>query len=142
MTKKKIKPVKKNKGGRPLFDGKDEKLVVQKLEQVWAVGGTDEEAAFYADISKAALSDYLKKHKEVSERKATLLNKPILKARMTVVASLEDPKSAKWYLSRKRKKEFSTRQELDHSGGLENKFEITMTTINAKDKLGKNKKAK
>ena len=139
MIKKKT--TKKNKGGRPLFDGKNKKAVIQKLEAVWAVGGSDAEAAYYADISTSALSDYLKKHPKVSGRKAALLNKPILKARMTVVGGLDDPDNAKWYLSRKKKGEFSTRKELEHSGGTENKFEITMTTVNAKNKVGKNKKA-
>lgn len=102
----KVAKTKKKVGGRKLFDGKGEKAVVQKLEYVWALGGTDAEAASYAGISKAALSDYLKKHEEVSERKVVLKHKPILQARMTVVGNLDDCKVAMWYLQTKKRDEF------------------------------------
>jgi hypothetical protein len=97
---------KKNLGGRKLFDGKSEEIVIQKLEEVWALDGTDAEAAFYAGISPASLSDYLKKHPDVSERKQALSQKPVLKARQAVVKNLDDPNHAFRYLEKKRRKEF------------------------------------
>ena len=86
--------------------------VIRKLEEVFAIGGSDLEACFYADISKTALYEYQKDHPEFTERKEALKEKPILKARQTIVKALDDPQHAEWYLERKRKKEFANRQEL------------------------------
>jgi hypothetical protein len=105
----------KNKAGRKLFDGKNETDVIQKLESVWALGGTDAEAAFYADISKAALSEYLTKHPDISERKEALKNNPILLARKSVLDGIKiDPDLALKYLERKCKDEFSTKVITDN----------------------------
>lgn len=98
---------------------------VNKLEEVFAIGGTDEEACFYAGISRQTLYDYQAKHPEFIDRKEALKKRPILKARQTVVKSLDDPDHAKWYLERKQKNEFSQRTETDNttkvdmSGSLE-----------------------
>lgn len=101
---------KKNPGGRPTIMTKE---TIDKLEYVFGLGGTDEEACFYADISHQTLYDYQKKHPEFIDRKEALKEKPILKARETVINSLEDPKDAQWYLERKKKQEFSTKTETE-----------------------------
>lgn len=89
--------------------------VVNKLEEVFAIGGSDEEACFYAGISKQTLYDYQKKHPEFIDRKEALKEKPILLARQTAVKKLtESYANAMDYLSRKRKSEFSSRTE--HTG--------------------------
>lgn len=90
---------------------------VKKLEEVFAIGGTDEEACFYADISKQTLYDYQKLKPEFIDRKEALKAKPILKARQTIVRGLDDAKNAQWYLERKLKKEFTQRQELTGADG-------------------------
>jgi Fe-S cluster biosynthesis and repair protein YggX len=100
-----------NKGGRMLFDGKDEKVIIQKLEEVFLMGGTDQEACLYADISKSAFYEWQKKNEWFLERKEALKANPVLKARKTIVESLSNPLYAKWYLERRMKKEFSTRIE-------------------------------
>jgi hypothetical protein len=106
--------------GRRQFDGKDIKIVIQKLEQVWGIGGSDAEAAFYADISKAALSDYLKKHPTLTERKADLKNKPILKARQEVVRGLDgNPEFSLKYLERKLPAEFAISTKIDLKGKID-----------------------
>lgn len=91
--------------------------VLAKLEEVFAIGGTDLEAIFYADISKDAFYDYQKLHPEFAERKELLREKPVLKARQTVIKALDNPSDAEWYLERKRKKEFSTRSEVTGADG-------------------------
>lgn len=85
--------------------------VVAKLEQAFAIDATVEEACSYADISRDAFYDYLKKNPDFSDRIGDLRQKPILKARQTIVKSLDNPTSAQWYLSRKRKNEFAERVE-------------------------------
>jgi len=112
----KKKSGKKDVGGRPLFDGKNNETVLQKLCYVWALDGSDSEAAFYAGISPAALSDYLKKNPKVSERKAALKNRPVLKARHAVVSRLgESFDNGLKYLERKRKDEFSPKIEIENT---------------------------
>lgn len=77
-----------------------------KLEEVFAVGGTDNEACFYAGIGKTTLYNYQQEHPEFVERKEALKETPILKARRTVVKALDDPNHAFRYLEKKRKVEF------------------------------------
>ena len=93
--------------------------ILNKLEEVFALGGTDKEACFYAGISHQALYNYQHDHPEFIERKEALKERPILKARQTIVRGLDEAENAKWYLERKAKKEFANRQELDLSGKLE-----------------------
>ena len=108
-----------NKGGRMLFDGKNEEMIVQKLEEVFLMGGTDQEACLYANISKSAFYEWQKKNEWFLERKEALKANPILKARKTIIESLSNPLYAKWYLERRLKEEFSTRSELIGVGGRE-----------------------
>ena len=56
----------------------------------------------------------MKKDKKLSDEMARLKNAVILKARSTIVDSLDDPKNAQWYLERKLKNEFSLKIENDH----------------------------
>lgn len=93
----------KHAGGRPTVM---DNLSIKKLEEVFAIGGTDEEACFFANISMATLYNYQKKHPEFLERKEALKQRPILKARTTVVASLDDPIIAMRYLEKKKRDEF------------------------------------
>jgi hypothetical protein len=109
----------KNKGGRPTVMTPE---TVKKLEEVFAIGGSDEEACFWADISKQTLYDYQKLHPEYIDRKEQLKQKPFLKARQTVVKALENPQHAQWYLERKKKSEFASRQE--HTGPEGKELEI------------------
>ena len=80
--------------------------IIGKLEEVFAIGGSDLEACFYAGIGKTTLYNYQNVHPDFVERKEMLKEKPILKARQTVVKSLDDPDMALKYLERKRKSEF------------------------------------
>lgn len=86
--------------------------VLNKLEEVFALGGTDTEACLYADISPATLYNYQKEHPEFLERKEALKETPFLKARRTIVKSLEDPANAFKYMERKKKGEFGNTLEL------------------------------
>lgn len=97
--------------GRPT---KMTELTVKKLEEAFAIGATDAEACFYADISKETLYTYQDKNPYFLDRKNALKHRPVLLARQTVVKNMEtDPLTARWYLERKVKKEFSTRTETD-----------------------------
>jgi hypothetical protein len=84
---------------------------IQKLEYVFAMDGSVEEACFYADIGRSSYYQFLKQNPEFADRFDALRQKPILAARKTVVNSLNNPDNAFRYLERKRKNEFSPRIE-------------------------------
>lgn len=85
--------------------------VLQKLEEVFALGGSDKEASFYAGISPATLYNYQNEHPEFVERKEALKEKPILKARQALVKGLDDPDRALRFLERRKRDEFAVRTE-------------------------------
>lgn len=92
---------------------------INKLEEIFALGGTDQEACFYADISHQTLYNYQEKCPEFVDRKEALKLRPILMARRTVVENItESYDNAMDYLSRKRKAEFSNRQEVTGADGV------------------------
>ena len=89
-----------------------------KLEQAFAIGCTDKEACAYAEISPDQLYYYTSTvNPEFQARKDELKEKPLLKAKQTVVQALSDVDTAKWYLERKNKAEFATRSELTGANG-------------------------
>ena len=87
--------------------------VVSKLEQAFSMGCSDLEACLFANISRQTLYDYQEKNPEFIDRKALLKQKMIFKARSVIADALnnKDENTAKWYLERKRKDEFSTKVE-------------------------------
>jgi len=88
--------------GRPTVMTDD---VLNKLEEVFALGGTDQEACFYAGISHQTLYNYQEKNPSFVDRKEALKETPVLLARRTVNKSLaEDVNSAWKYLERKDKR--------------------------------------
>lgn len=117
MTKKKITKKKSNVGRPTIFDDK----MVQKLTMAFANGLTDREACLFVWIADSSLYNYCKEHPEFLEQKEALKRKPIIKAKLNIVEKLnqKDLETSKWYLERKAKDEFSTKQELDVDANLE-----------------------
>ena len=100
--------------------------VISKLEHIYSLDGTDEEACAFANISEATLYNYQKENQEFIERKNSLKQKPFLKARETIVGGLGEPEFALKYMERKKKKEFAQRTELTGEEGKELiKLELT-----------------
>lgn len=110
--------------------------VLSKLEQIFAIDGTDEEACFFAGISTTPFYEYQKAHPEFKERKELLKKKPVLGARQTVVKAITgvpaqfdaagnllraevpaDANLAMKYLSLKMRDEFATRSEVTGKNG-------------------------
>ena len=86
---------------------------VKRLEEVFALDGSIEEACFYADISRQTYYNWINENKEMDERFDNLRQKPFLKARQTLVKNLDVFDNALKYMERKRKNEFSLRTETD-----------------------------
>lgn len=115
----------KNKGGRPT---KMTEITVKKLEEAFLLGCTDEEACFYAEISKQTLYNYQDKNPNYIDRKERLKANPVFIARKSVVGGLaKDPDLALKYLERKRKEEFSPKHIVEHEG------EINLVKIDGTD---------
>ena len=91
--------------------------VVKKLEEIFLLDGTVEEACFFAGISKQTLYNWFKENPKMQERMDALRNEPFLKARRTIVKNLENPQYAFEYMKRKKKDEFSERAELTAKDG-------------------------
>lgn len=107
----------KNTVGRPTIMTKD---VVAKLEHGFKIGLNDTECCAYADISRDALYDYIKKHPEFGDKKDKWKQNPIAKAKHTIYKNLDDAKTAQWYLERKCKDEFSTQSKVELQGNALN----------------------
>lgn len=100
---------KKSNAGRPTVMTAE---AIRKLEEAFALGCSDLEACYYADIGKSALYDYQEKHPEFVERKESLKQRPVLMARQSVVKDLGNNSDlALKFLERKVKDEFSIRRE-------------------------------
>ena len=90
---------------------------IEKLRQAFLMGASDVEACGFADICRDSLYEYQKSHPEFTDQKEEWKAAPTLKARKTVLGDLENVATAKWYLERKIKKEFSLRTELTGKNG-------------------------
>jgi hypothetical protein len=90
--------------------------VLDKLQSAFAIGCTDTEACIFADIDMSSMYKYQEKHPEFTERKHLLKKKPVLKARMNLMDSLNQKNidTSKWFLERKARDEFATRTVSDN----------------------------
>ena len=91
--------------------------VIDNLKQAFLIGATDKEACLAAGICRDSLYEHQKKDKEFSDQKKQWKLNPVLKARKTIFNDLENVGTAKWYLERKVKDEFSLRGEFTGADG-------------------------
>ncbi len=103
-----------NGGGRPTTITEE---TIKKLEEVFSLDGTLGEACFYANISHQTYYNILDKKPELVERFKALRQKPFLLARKTIVQNLNNPQYAFEYMKRKKKDEFSERNEVTGAEG-------------------------
>ena len=115
MTKKKNPEDLETRGRKTIMTPE----IINKLEQAFSLGCSDVEACLFANIGKSTLYNYQNEHPEFVERKEQLKESLVLKARNVIATALnnDDENTAKWYLERKKKAEFSTRQELTGEDG-------------------------
>lgn len=108
-------PNKSNKG-RPTVFTED---VLQKLEHGFSMGLTDREACLYAGIAPSSLYNYCNTRPDFLERKELLKDQPKIAAKIVVCKAIEEGHlaTARWYLERKAKDEFSPHFEMDGSFG-------------------------
>ncbi len=134
---------KKNNRGQ-IFDPTTEKYLtgrrsvmtkdaIAKLEQAFAYGCSDREACCYADISVDALYDYQKINPDFTKRKELLKERPVLKARKSIVEHLEeDPKLALEFLRKKKKDEFGDNIDITTKGDKVKHITYEVVFVNSK----------
>lgn len=81
------------------------------------IGASDREACMFSGISPSLLYDYQQKNAEFLEQKETWKQQLAFKARRVVAEKIKrgDLTTAKWYLERKVKQEFSLKEERSHA---------------------------
>lgn len=89
--------------------------VLHKLEEVFALGGSDAEACLYANISTSTLYNYQKDNPDFLERKNELKQTPILLARQTVVKSLKTDINSAWKMVERKDPDLHPKQQIDHT---------------------------
>lgn len=88
-----------------------------KLEQAAAIDASVEEMAYYCDVSRQTIYNWLENDKELFDKIERLRNKPVLTARQTVAKGVaESYSNAMDYLKRKKKKEFGDNMDLTTDG--------------------------
>jgi len=100
----------KHPGGRPTVVTD---VVLAKLEAAFSMGCTDNEACIYADIHPSTLYEYQNKTPGFAERKVLLKEKPILRARVTVIESLKKDVGSAWKYLEKKDPSLGNKQALD-----------------------------
>jgi hypothetical protein len=107
-----------NKTGRP---EKVNDEIIRKLEYAFSIGATVLEACCHADIPKSTYYDYLNKNPSFSDRVELLKEEMPLKAREVIKTDIlsGDSHTAKWFLERNKRKEFSTQQNIEQKSDIE-----------------------
>lgn len=97
---------------------KRSKELIAKLEYAFSLGCTVTEACIYADIARDTFYVWCKDDPKLSDRLMELRETPILIARDTVIKGIKrDPDLALKFLERRKKSEFSLRQEMTGKDG-------------------------
>jgi hypothetical protein len=108
----------------PVKTGRPEKVnneIIRKLEYAFSIGATVLEACCHADIPKSTYYDYLNKNPSFSDRVELLKEEMPLKAREVIKTEIQsgDSHTAKWFLERNKRKEFSTQQNIEQKSDIE-----------------------
>jgi len=119
MAKKKIAP---NKGSNTKLTP-DNRV---KLEQAAAIDASVEEMAYYCDVSRQTIYNWLENNKELFDKIERLRNKPILTARQRVMKDLSTPEGARWFLSKNKRarEDFGEHATVDLTTNKDDKAKI------------------
>ncbi len=95
-----------------------DKIKVEKVIEGKRLALNDVECCCYSGITKAQLDYFLQVHPHFCEFFEALPMYPRVRAKITIVKSLDDLESAQWYAERKMKDEFGIRTELTGRNGV------------------------
>jgi len=83
----------------------------ERLKQAFLLGATYKEASLYSGISEKTLKNYIRNDHEFLPQIELWRSEPTLKAKQTIINSLDQPRVAQWYLERKAQ-DFKPKQDL------------------------------
>lgn len=107
---------------------------LQVLREAFLLDCTDEEACFKANISPSTLYNYQVSNPEYLELKKSYKQNPFLLARQSVIDGfVGNPDLALKYLERKKKDEFSLRNELTGKDGKDLPTPILASNVSKND---------
>jgi len=115
--------------GSQWFKGRDEKEVVNLLEQAFAIGCDVSEACLYAKISRQTYYNYVKDKPKLIDTFEHLRDKPALQARMTLMKALAtSPDQSFKYLQAKKPGEFGEKKTIDVNvkGNIRSEHQTTL----------------
>lgn len=107
--------------------------VNRKIEEAAALGASVEEIAMYCGVHRATLYRWMEADEDLRDRIQELQERPILKARQTIVKALDDPNHAFRFLERKKKKEFGSNLDITTDGAAIPLHTINVTPIDARE---------
>ena len=115
------------KMGRP---SKRDDITVKKLEDAFLIGASVAEACFVAGITKTTFYNWADADPDFLDRMHSLQESTAYAARKVVRDAIDsgDEQTARWYLERKKKAEFGTRQELTGAEGGD--IGVAIKTVN------------
>lgn len=123
------RPTKKNPKGAQKSPKKTEE-VLSKLDYAFAIDCSIVEACLYAGISETTYHRWVGEDSKLKERFDRQKQATVLKAKVAVHEKVDQSYSnAMDYLSRKQKKQYSTRQEMTGADGEELK-QVTKIIVN------------
>lgn len=112
-----------NENKRPVGRPEISEESVGKLLDALSWGCSVTDACNFAEISRDSYYEYCKRHPEFSDKCEYLKAATSIHARMAISNAIKsgDVATAKWYLERKHKDEFSTKQNVDTNapGGIQ-----------------------
>ena len=133
MTGKTIQKKKIKKGRPTVFTSE----VVTKIIAGFHNGFNDTEVCLYAQISRNAFYEELKRNKAFSDKITYAKGHPNMKAKELVITNINegDVATAKWWLERKAKSEFSLRIEQTgkDGGSIANTVDIFGNALDIKE---------
>ena len=115
----------KNLGGRPTVMTEE---VIRLLEEAFKWGCTDLEACCNADISKTALYEYCIANPEFAERKETLKNNTLLKAKMVISKAIDEKDISSAHKVVDRKEGTKVQQDITSGGKPINSWVVNPVT--------------
>ena len=114
-----------NLGGRPTVMTEE---VIRLLEEAFKWGCTDLEACCNADISKTALYEYCIANPEFAERKETLKNNTLLKAKMVISKAIDEKDISSAHKVVDRKEGTKVQQDITSGGKPINSWVVNPVT--------------
>ncbi len=101
--------------------------ILQKLEVAFSIDCNIVEACLYAGISQRTYYYWMERNPDLLQRFESLRNRPMLKARQTIMDSLGDPKYASQYAAAKRPDEYSPKNKVELSGRVQQDSRAELT---------------